>query len=887
MPASSYKDFFFTTVRNDGAAVFHNADLRPPYDHATAVTYYETDRPVTVKARLRAKGGNYWAQKLMIYLITERPWGQLYRRLIDWARERLPNPVVWRNYEASYDVLELEPNSRKDSTYVLQEYFIPVEKFDEFRPRMAEILNRYKVNALNVSVRHAKADPGSTLAWARQEVFAFVLYHKQSTSEAAKGTVAVWTRELIDAALASGGAYYLPYQLHARPDQFHAAYPRAREHFELKKKLDPTGKFTNKLWDKYYFGKDTEQEPQRDPKSNFKTVYNSTRLRDRFYRYLQNIFHIYPEEKLHQVLLEETMKGPSDDKAIYQAAEPRVKAIKPFLAPLRYALPALAVQKDEMADETAELLGERGRQPINGYLEWGTLGRYVTPLKARLNMKGPVYVASYQPMSFSPEAIFERGGLRRPGKYIENHAGPITPEQVPDASVDLITVYPGLHHHPLKKLDPFVASLWRILRPGGRLVIRDHDVLDADADQFTGLVHDVYNLGVGEHWDNNEKEIRHFTSNDGLAQAMLGRGFRDTGKRIHQKNDPTQNVLMEFEKIDKPGEPAGLSLHDRKAEMTYLTLPEWYIVYASREYAQALAQGWPSQFDYWGAVTQFWGEYRRALKNAGKGATNVEAQLMLLPIGISHSLEFLIKGAYEKTLGALFEPLDGEYVRADALEGTPFIFVPKGRGMKTAQDLYAQSVAQQYIDFIDLTPWYKFPYGEKLAGLWKVRPLEGQSRVRGWERTLFLTGEYSAKYVLAGLFKFLVKYVFPPESLVTAVVAKDVPASLRQEELYRYEDGRVAFTTPRYGPFTGFVTQAAAAGATFEKIAGNDSVSLTALVAADAALPEGVGETLGRYGLLNSPKTQRVQLRVPVKDLARAVNALRALGATIEHVYDF
>lgn len=44
------------------------------------------------------------------------------------------------------------------------------------------------------------------------------------------------TRELIDAALEHEGRYYLPYRLHATPEQFHRAYPQAREFFDLKRK---------------------------------------------------------------------------------------------------------------------------------------------------------------------------------------------------------------------------------------------------------------------------------------------------------------------------------------------------------------------------------------------------------------------------------------------------------------------------------------------------------------------------------------------------------------------------------------------------------------------------------------------------------------------------
>lgn len=70
---------------------------------------------------------------------------------------------MWRNHEASYYVLELEPRSRKRSTYVLQEYFVPVDRFEQFYPLMAAILRRHQVNVLNVSIRHARADPGTAL----------------------------------------------------------------------------------------------------------------------------------------------------------------------------------------------------------------------------------------------------------------------------------------------------------------------------------------------------------------------------------------------------------------------------------------------------------------------------------------------------------------------------------------------------------------------------------------------------------------------------------------------------------------------------------------------------------------------------------------------------
>jgi FAD/FMN-containing dehydrogenase len=169
--------------------------------------------------------------------------------------------VTWRSYESSYDAAELEPSSRQSSTYVLQEYFVPVARFDAFAARLREILRRHRVNVINISIRHARRDPSSLLSWAREDVFGFVIYYKQGTAPDARERVATWTRELIDSALDSGGTYYLPYQLHATVEQFHRAYPRAAEFFALKQQVDPRNRFRNALWDKYYRPEDSPRRP--------------------------------------------------------------------------------------------------------------------------------------------------------------------------------------------------------------------------------------------------------------------------------------------------------------------------------------------------------------------------------------------------------------------------------------------------------------------------------------------------------------------------------------------------------------------------------------------------------------------------------------------------
>jgi FAD/FMN-containing dehydrogenase len=159
--------------------------------------------------------------------------------------------VVWRNREASLDADALEPRTRRMSTYLLQEYFVPAAGFHGFAAEMAKTLRAFEVNALNVSIRHSPGDRTTLLRWATEDVFSFVLYYKQRSYRRADADAARWTRRLIDAALAHGGRYYLPYRLHATPAQFLRAYPEAEAFATLKARIDPQNRFRNGLWERY------------------------------------------------------------------------------------------------------------------------------------------------------------------------------------------------------------------------------------------------------------------------------------------------------------------------------------------------------------------------------------------------------------------------------------------------------------------------------------------------------------------------------------------------------------------------------------------------------------------------------------------------------------
>ena len=554
MPLADYGSFFKDTVRGNHKAVFHNADLYAPhYGSVRSVTWVETDEPATTKEHLQAPRKSYPLHQYFLWAVSETPFGRERReKLID-PLLYLRKKVHWRNYEAGYDVAELEPPSRSHRTYVLQEYFIPVERLMEFVPKMAAVLNRHRVNALNISIRHAMPDPNTLLNWAPTETFAFVLYHKQRTRENAKSRVGVWTRELIDAALSVGGTYYLPYQPHGTVEQFHRAYPRAKDLFSLKESVDPGFRFTNVLWDKYHrawLNDKAPAAPQKPAATEFHQVFGDVGLSDAFYRFLQNVFRTAPEDRFHH-LIHQACTLHADEESIYRHIQRELGSIKPIHADLSYSLPSLLVQKAEMTDQTLKVLN--GRKTFNGYTEIGSKGRYYRGLAKALDLSGPRVFIDEKPPSFSPVDIMERGQLSRLGTHLGlNDYAPFAPTAIADASMDLVTCYIGLHHMTLDKLAPFLKSVHRILRPGGAFIVRDHDVRTGDMRALVSLAHAVFNAGLGETWETNQAELRFFEPAATWVDRLDAAGFDDSGHRILQDNDPTDNTLFCFIKRGDP-----------------------------------------------------------------------------------------------------------------------------------------------------------------------------------------------------------------------------------------------------------------------------------------------------------------------------------------------
>jgi len=156
-----------------------------------------------------------------------------------------------RNTILSYPVSVLAETSPR-RTDILHEYFIPPDRFGDFLAACRDIIPVSRQDLLNVTLRYVEADPLSVLSFAPAPRIAAVMLFTQAVTDEADRAMAVMTERLVDAVLGLGGSFYLPYRLHARPEQVRAAYPRLAEFIAKKRHYDPQLRFRNLMWDRYF-----------------------------------------------------------------------------------------------------------------------------------------------------------------------------------------------------------------------------------------------------------------------------------------------------------------------------------------------------------------------------------------------------------------------------------------------------------------------------------------------------------------------------------------------------------------------------------------------------------------------------------------------------------
>lgn len=90
-------------------------------------------------------------------------------------------------------------------------------------------------------------------------------------------------------------------------------------------------------------------------------------------------------------------------------------------------------------------------------------------------------------------ADIEDHRLIKSGEFVIIEPG--IPLPIDDASTDVITIFHALHHS--KDALFRLKDIWRILKPGGIFVLKDHDVISKNIANIVSFEHLVYSIGEG------------------------------------------------------------------------------------------------------------------------------------------------------------------------------------------------------------------------------------------------------------------------------------------------------------------------------------------------------------------------------------------------------
>lgn len=594
---------------------------------------------------------------------------------LDWSGENDRNLLM---YESAAPLARLYGGIVSlDHTFVLQEYFIPHDNFDKWMQAIRVLLKKpfEHVTLLNITIRYLYKDTSSFLPYATSNMFAFVFYFRLKRTTTADQDLERVHNRFVEIAISLGGTFYLPYRHHYSDEQLRVAYPRIESFFKRKAHYDPMNVFSN-LWYRRYartvidVHKRPEvhsNEPQQhvlfDPSmvpfvsehrnNSYQEVFKSQVLKRKLDTFLRIIFDIENPVRLYsQIGLVVWNPKYNNDIKVYNELQRRLNARK-FHSYFKLrngfkTLKQISEQRAELTEETLSIVTKLGLVgTLHDYASIGDSGKMILSLRAALGMKGSAYVVHDQRR---PTDAIERGSLFQVGEFVPIDYDHIEELPIPSNSLDLVTMNQGLHHLHQDQIVTFLKIVYRILRPGGIFLVREHNAR-AELIPILDLAHSIFNAVTGVSSDDENNEIRAFRPMEEWRRIMKVVGFEDMCLYEMQRNDPTEDYMLCFAKPPFRTQRAGnipltmsqevdaetnnhvknLKVPSTQEDSTtsYYRLPEWVLVRVTQIYANFLNHTPWYRFPYVKFTLLYWKLVLFAYLNAARfrdplrAATNI------------------------------------------------------------------------------------------------------------------------------------------------------------------------------------------------------------------------------------------------------------------------
>jgi hypothetical protein len=289
----------------------------------------------------------------------------------------------------------------------------------------------------------------------------------------------------------------------------------------------------------------------------------------------------------------------------------------------------------------------------------------------------------------------------------------------------------------------------------------------------------------------------------------------------------------------------------RPADQTFLTFPEWYLVFSPEEQADYYAHTTSTTFPFMTHTAQIWESYKIMNDQIKDNfPPNDGYHLMIRVIGVSASAEYTVKAWYELVAGRITDTT-----------------IPV-----TEEDVFNARFTREYVDFINDLPWYQFDFKKRLGELWSATPFFGDHMLRKMERRYILTSELMIKYAYGKLIGLGTQQVYDEALLTTAVIL----------------DNDSLVHLPRYNRFAGAAAALARQGHSFKEIAGNNSAIVVTIITNTDSNDTFEGTQKVFTQLISSdPRWKRVALVVPGPGLHTLLLQLERQEVQVEHVFDY
>jgi hypothetical protein len=336
-----------------------------------------------------------------------------------------------------------------------------------------------------------------------------------------------------------------------------------------------------------------------------------------------------------------------------------------------------------------------------------------------------------------------------------------------------------------------------------------------------------------------------------ICTALLAAGIFFLRKKSPTTIRGGQGLIVPKEWLATKQQPVTPQKDVRPPDQTFLTFPEWFLVFSPEEQANYFKHHTATTFPFDSHIAQIWESYSIVNDQIKDNfPSNPGYQLMIWVIGTSSTVEYFVKAWYEIVIGRITDT------------AKPV----------TEEDIFNAQFTDDYVRFIKERPWYEFDFADQLHTLWTFTSLTGDHMLRKIERKYILTSELLVKYVYGKLIGFGSAEVYDVALPTTAVVLNN--------------DSLVYL--PRYDKFASAALDVSKQGYSFKEIAGNNSAILITILIQTPKLqnfPE--ARTLFTQPVASDRSVQRVALVVPVAKLHDTLLQLEQQNIVIEHVFDY